>query len=207
MPELFASLWHNPGLTTHVLPASLRADPPPPPPLARARCFLTCTRYTQPVLAVLCEPEQVCNHHAATTMQPPRTRPGAGSSLYPSLSPLYLSALQTWSGLLATRADSCVVAALQLQPHAGSLAPLWEVRELRHDVASLLPLSSPTGGVLAFSDHAVLWLSHSSRFGLALDRDGRCAATPLLTACGEAAAQQRINLQGTAAAASNSEIF
>ena len=88
----------------------------------------------------------------------------------------------------------CVLACLQLGGR--SLAPLWEVQGLPHDATTLLPLPAPVGGVLALSDHALLWLGPALRYGLALNRDASCACVPQLAACPPT---MRLRLKGASA--------
>ena len=109
---------------------------------------------------------------------------------------------QTWSGRLAWSSHTCLVSAWQLSTCRHAAAPLWEVRDLPHDTASLLPLPSPTGGVLALSSHVLLWLSPSVRFGLALCRDASCPCVPKLAAV---PASVRITLAGATATILSSE--
>ena len=116
--------------------------------------------YAEPVLGVLCEPEQ------------------------------------TWSGRLAFKNDTVSLACLQLCTGGASFAPLWEVRGLPHDTTSVLPLPAPVGGVLALSDHVLLWLGHAHVYGLALNRDASCACVPQLAACPPT---MRLRLQGATA--------
>ena len=116
--------------------------------------------YAEPVLGVLCEPEQ------------------------------------TWSGRLAFKNDTVTLACLQLCTGGTSFAPLWEVRGLPHDTTSVLPLPAPVGGLLALSDHVLLWLGHAHVYGLALNRDASCTCVPQLAACPPT---MRLRLQGATA--------
>ena len=105
--------------------------------------------------------------------------------------------MQTWSGRLAFLTNTCTLAALQLSSRRPTCQPLWEVKGLPHDTSSVLPLPAPTGGLLALSDNALLWLSPSHKYGLALNRDANCACVPQLAACNPAI---RITLRGACAA-------
>ena len=108
-------------------------------------------------------------------------------------------------GRPAIRAASVKLATfgLGLQSLAGDSAmsaraacPLWTVDGLPNNCTSLLPVPAPVGGVLIISDHALLWATHASTFGVGFSSDAVCAPIVLRTTTD----RNRLTLRGASAA-------